>query len=130
MNIQDLLDRFEAFKKKGLKLNEQDLHDWLDLWDDINGTIIELESQYLEWDAIYDRDYWLRLIELKWLKDEKWRKLYTDTTAKALCDNEFFEKELDLIVKKETYKRLIKKAELIEPYINVVKLYIRKDFSI
>jgi hypothetical protein len=48
MNIQDLLDRFEAFKKKGLKLNEQDLHDWLDLWDDINDTIIELESQYLE----------------------------------------------------------------------------------
>jgi hypothetical protein len=89
-----------------------------------------LESQYLEWDAIYDRDYWLRLIELKWLKDKEWKKLHTDTTAKALCDNEFFEKELDLIVKKETYKRLIKKAELIEPYINVVKLYIRKDFSI
>lgn len=130
MNIQDLLDRFEAFKKKGLKLNEQDLHDWLDLWDEINDVIIELESQYLEWDALYDRDYWLRLIELKGITDDEWKKLYTDTMAKAKCDNEFFEKELDLIVKKETYKRLQKKAELIEPYINVVKLYIRKDFSI
>ncbi|MBO7444206.1 MAG: hypothetical protein J6T69_05250 [Methanobrevibacter sp.] len=100
------------------------------MWDDINDAVIELESKFLEGDATYDRDYGLRLIELKEIKDSEGKKRYTDATAKAMCDNEFFDRYLDLIVIKETYKRLMKKAELIEPYTNVVKLHIRKDFSI
>ena len=130
MNIQNLIDRFEAFKLKWLKLNEQDIHDWISLRDEMNDTIIELESKYLEWDAVYDKDYWLRLVELKEEKDKEWKKKYTDATAKAICDKEFLDKKIELIVIKETYKRLLKKSELIEPYTNVVKLYLRKDFSI
>lgn len=129
MDIQNLLDRFEAFKLKWLQLNEQDIHDWLSLKDDINDTVIELESKFLEWDALYDRDYWLRLVELKEKKDLEWKKRYTDATAKAICDNEFFDRKIDLIVMKETYKKLMKKSELIEPYTNAVKFYLRRDFS-
>lgn len=129
-NIQDLLNRFEAFKQKGLKAGEQDIFEWLNLCDDINDTIIELESKYLEGDAEYERDYGLRLIELKEQRDAEGKKRYTDATAKAMCDNEFFDKNLELIVIKETYKRLLKKADLIVPYTNAVKLYLKKDFSI
>lgn len=129
MDIQNLLDRFEAFKLKWLQLNEQDIHDWLSLKDDINDTVIELESKFLEWDALYDRDYWLRLVELKEKKDLEWKKRYTDATAKAICDNEFFDRKIDLIVMKETYKKLMKKSELIEPYTNAVKFYLKRDFS-
>lgn len=129
MDVQNLLDRFEAFKLKWLQLNEQDIHDWLSLKDDINDAVIELESKFLEWDALYDRDYWLRLVELKEKKDLEGKKRYTDATAKAICDNEFFDRKIDLIVMKETYKKLMKKSELIEPYTNAVKFYLRRDFS-
>lgn len=129
-NIQDLLNRFEEFKKRWLKLNEQDIHDWLSLNDDINDAVIELESKFLEEDTILDRDIALRLIELK---EEKWddgKKLYTDSIAKAKIDIEFFDRRMKLVVLKETYKRLTKKADLVEPYTNAVKLYLRRDFSI
>ena len=129
-NIQDLLNRFEEFKKKWLKLNEQDIHDWLSLNDDINDAVIELESKFLEEDNLLDRDIALRLIELKEEKWDDWKKLYTDATAKAICDNEFFDRKIDLIVMKETYKKLMKKSELIEPYTNAVKFYLKRDFSI
>ncbi|MBO7694887.1 MAG: hypothetical protein J6T10_19905 [Methanobrevibacter sp.] len=48
-----------------MKLNEQDIHDWLSLNDDINDAVIELESKFLEEDNLLDRDIALRLIELK-----------------------------------------------------------------
>jgi hypothetical protein len=48
-----------------LKLNEQDIYDWLSLNDDINDAVIELESKFLEEDNLLDRDIALRLIELK-----------------------------------------------------------------
>ena len=130
MNIQDLLDRFEAFKLKGLQLNEQDIHDWLDLRDEINDTVIELESKYLEWEAMYERDYWLRLVELKEIKLSDGKKKYTDATARGRCDDEFFDRRLEQIITKETQKRLQKKAELCEHYINAVKLYLKKNFTI
>lgn len=130
INIQDLLNRFEAFKKKWLQLNEQDIHDWLDLCDDINDTIIELESMYLEEDALMDKDKWIRLIELKEEVWSDWKKSYTDALAKAKIDIEMYDRKIQQIYKKETCKRLTKKAELIEPYTNSVKLYLRRSFSI
>ena len=130
MEIQELLDKYESFKLKGLQLNEQDMFDWLDLQDKMEDMIIELKSKYAEDELVFDRDYWLRLVELKAIKDSEWKKRYTDATAKAICDNEFFEKELDLIVKKASYENLQNKAKKIVEYINIVKLALRKDFSI
>ena len=106
--ITNLLDRYEAFKLKWLQINEQDMFDFLKLQDEIEDKVVEL----------------------KWIKDLDWKKRYTDATAKALCDNEFYEKELDLIVKKATYENLQNKAKKIVEYINIVKLSLRKDFSI
>lgn len=128
--ITNLLDRYEAFKLKWLQINEQDMFDFLKLQDEMEDKVVELRSGYAEDELLFDRDYWLRLVELKWIKDLDWKKRYTDATAKALCDNEFYEKELDLIVKKATYENLQNKAKKIVEYINIVKLSLRKDFSI
>ena len=128
--ITNLLDRYEAFKLKWLQINEEDMFNFLKLQDEMEDKVVELRSRYAEDELLFDRDYWLRLVELKWIKDLDWKKRYTDATAKALCDNEFYEKELDLIVKKATYENLQNKAKKIVEYINIVKLSLRKDFSI
>lgn len=128
--ITALLDKYEAFKLKGLQLNEQDMFDWLDLQDKMEDKVVELRSKYAEDELVFDRDYGLRLVELKGIKDGEGKKRYTDATAKAICDNEFFEKELDLVVKKATYENLQNKARKIVEYINIVKIALRKDFSI
>lgn len=128
--ITNLLERYEAFKLKWLQINEQDMFDFLKLQDEMEDKVVELRSSYAEDELLFDRDYGLRLVELKWVKDLDWKKRYTDATAKALCDNEFYEKELDLIVKKATYENLQNKAKKIVEYINIVKLSLRKDFSI
>jgi hypothetical protein len=47
-----------------------------------------------------------------------------------VCDDEFFQRELDLITKKATYEMLMNKANSIVEYINVIKLSIKKDFTI
>lgn len=128
--ITNLLDRYEAFKLKWLQINEEDMFNFLRLQDEIDDKIVELKSKYAEDELIFDRDYWMRLVEIKAIKDLDWKKRYTDSTAKAICDNEFFERELDLIVKKATYENLINKSKKIVEYINIVKIALRKDFSI
>lgn len=128
--ITNLLDRYEAFKLKWLQINEEDMFNFLKLQDEMEDKVVELRSSYANDELVFDRDYWLRLVELKGIKDAEWKKKYTDATAKAICDNEFFEKELDLIVKKATYENLQNKAKKIVEYINIVKLALRKDFTI
>jgi len=130
MKIQELLDRYESFKKKWLQLNDQDMFDRLTLQDDMEDKVIELKSKYLEEKLIYDRDRWLEMIRLKEIKDLDWKKKYTDTTAKAECDKLFFDKELELITMKASYEMLSNKASQVVEYVNVVKLSLRKDFSI
>lgn len=128
--ITNLLDRYEAFKLKWLQINEEDMFNFLKLQDEMEDKVVELRSSYANDELVFDRDYGLRLVELKGIKDAEWKKKYTDATAKAICDNEFFEKELDLIVKKATYENLQNKAKKIVEYINIVKLALRKDFTI
>lgn len=130
MSIQEILEKYESFKKKWLKLNEQDMFERLELQDVLQDKIIEIKSKYLEDKVIFDRDYWLRLIELKDEKDEKWKKIYTDVIAKSKADVEFFDREVALITAKATYEMLINKANNIVEYINIVKLAVKKDFSI
>lgn len=125
-----MLEKYEAFKNKGLALNEQDMLDWLQLQDEMEDKIIELKSKYLEEKIIFDRDTGLKLIEFKELKGEDWKKIYTEATAKAKIDDEFMEKEIELISIKATYENLMNKASKIIEYVNIVKLALKKDFSI
>ena len=122
MTIQEILEKYECFKKKWLKLNEQDLFDRLELQDIIKDKVIEFKSEYLEEKLVFDRDYWLKMIELKEMKGDDGKKKYTDATAKAVCDDEFFQREIELISKKTTYEMLLNKANSVIEYVNVVKL--------
>ena len=128
--ITKLLERYEAFKLKWLQINEQDMFDFLKLQDEIDDKIIELKSKYMEEDLTFKRDYGIKLNEIKSQKDFEGKKMFTDTMAKWICDAELFERELDLIVIKCTYENLANKSKKIVEYINVVKLALRKDFSI
>lgn len=128
--ITNLLNRYEAFKLKWLQLDENDMLEFLRLQDEMEDKVIELKSKYTENELEFDRDYGLRLIELKTRKDSDGKKIYTDATAKAMCDDEFYDRELKLTVIKATYENLQNKAKKIIEYINVVKIYLRKDFSI
>lgn len=130
MTIQEIIDKYESFKLKWLKMNEQDMFHRLELQDVIQDKVIEVKSKYLEDKLVFDRDYWLRLIELKDQKDKDWKKIFTDTTAKAFVDNEFFDRELALITAKATYENLMNKANNVVEYINVIKLSMKKDFTI
>jgi hypothetical protein len=56
MEINEMLEKYEAFKNKGLALNEQDMLDWLHLQDEMEDKIIELKSKYLEEKISFDRD--------------------------------------------------------------------------
>ena len=130
MNVQEIIDKYESFKLKWFQMTEQDLFDRLQLQDTIQDKVIEMKSEYLEKKLEFDRDYWLRLVELKELKDEFWKKRYTDTTAKAIADKEFFDKEIGLITQKAVYENLMNKANNIVEYINIIKIAIKKDFTI
>ena len=130
MNIKEIIDKYEEFKKKWLQLNEQDLFERLELQDVIQDKVIEIKSKYLEEKLEFNRDYWLRLIELKSITDVQWKKTYTDTTAKAVADKEFYERELALITAKATYENLTNKANNVIEYVNVIKLAMKKDFTI
>jgi len=128
--ISNLLERYEAFKLKWLQINEQDMFDFLKLQDEIDDKVIELKSKYLEEDLTFKRDYGIKLNEIKSKKDFEGKKMFTDTMAKWICDAEFFDRELDLIVIKCTFENLANKSKKVVEYINVVKLALRKDFSI
>lgn len=128
--VESLIKRHEALKMKWLQLNEQDIHDWLDVCDEMNDLIIELESMYLEEDEALDKDRNLRFLELKEQTTEDWKKINTDAIAKAKADIELFDRRIDQIYIKETIERLKKKSKVIEHYQNIWKFYMRKDFSI
>ena len=130
MNVQEIIDKYESFKLKWFQMTENDLFERLKLQDVIQDKVIEMKSEYLEKKLEFDRDYWLRLVELKEVKDEFWKKRYTDTTAKAICDKEFCDKEIGLITQKAVYENLMNKANNIVEYINIIKIAIKKDFTI
>ena len=130
MNIQEIKDKYESFKLKWFKMTENDLFERLKLQDIIQDKIIELKSEYLESKLEFDRDYWMRIVELKDMKDKDWKKMFTDTTAKAKADEQFYEKECALIQLKLEYENLMNKANNIIEYINIIKLSIKKDFTI
>ena len=90
-----------------------------------------MRSEYLETKLVNDRDKWLKMIELKTEVDELGKKIYTDTTASAVINQEFFQKDLDLIVLSNTANLLKSKSDSVVEYINLVKkkLDLDKDFG-
>lgn len=127
-NLQKLLDRHEVFKLKGLQLSNEDLFNRVALQDDMITEASNLKTKYLEDKQELEKDKSLRTIELKQEKDEDWKKL-TEKRIEAVIKQEFSQRDLDQAVAINVYNLLLKKAELITEYINVVKLNNKASFS-
>lgn len=128
--IQSLIDRHEILKLKGLQLGEQDLFDRVALREEIADCITELRSQYQEQKQQNEVEKGKRMIELKAELDDNSKKKYTESTAEAVIRQEFMQKDMALSVLKTQTELLQNKTWVINEYINIVKMHIKKDFSL
>ena len=69
------------------------------------------------------------MIELKSELDDNNKKKYTESTAEAVIRQEFFQQDLDLSVLKTKIELLQNRTAVINEYINIVKMHLKKDFS-
>lgn len=127
--IDSLLQRHEVLKLKWLQLGEQDLFDRVALWEEMADNITELRSQYQEQKQQNEVEKGKRMIELKAELDENWKKKYTESTAEAVIRQEFYQQDLDLSVLKTKIELLQNRTTVISEYVNIVKMHIKKDFS-
>ena len=127
--IDALLQRHEILKLKWLQLWEQDLFNWVMLWEEMADCITELRSTYQEQKQANDTKKGQRMIELKLELDERGKKKYTESTAEAVIRQEFFQQDLDLSALKIKTELLQNKTGVINEYINIVKMHLKKDFS-
>lgn len=127
--IDALLERHEILKLKWLQLWEQDLFNWVMLWEEMSDCITELRSSYQEQKQSNDKEKGQRMIELKLELDEQGKKKYTESTAEAVIRQEFFQQDLDLSVLKTKIELLQNRTAVINEYINIVKMHLKKDFS-
>ena len=127
--IDSLLQRHEVLKLKGLQLGEQDLFDRISLREEMADCITELKSQYQEQKQANEVEKGKRMIELKAELDENWKKKYTESTAEAVIRQEFYQQDLDLSVLKTKIELLQNRTTVIGEYVNIVKMHLKKDFS-
>lgn len=127
--IDALLERHEILKLKWLQLWEQDLFNWVMLWEEMADCITELRSTCQEQKQSNDTKKGQRMIELKLELDEQGKKKYTESTAEAVIRQEFFQQDLDLSALKIKTELLQNKTGVINEYINIVKMHLKKDFS-
>lgn len=117
-NIEKLkqsLDKHEALKAKGLRLSNQDIHDWLWVYDTMIDLSVEFESEREENKAQLDNIMDSKHILLK--EQEGW----SDTVIKAKVKDIYKHDVMKLWILKK-YKTLSKlKLSSIEHYINFAK---------
>lgn len=120
-----LIEKHEAFKSKGLGLNVQDLFDWTSLWEDMWSMVVLYKSTYMENKNQLEIEKWTRKIELKFEVDDNGKKLYTESTADAVINEEFQQRDAEQLMLKTCYEWLLNKMENIEKYINIVKMHMK-----
>lgn len=120
-----LIEKHEAFKSKGLELSIKDLFDWTSLWEDMWNMIVLYKSTYMENKNSLEIEKGARRIELKFEVDENGKKLYTESTADAVINEEFQKKDAEQLMLKTCYEWLLNKMENIEKYINLVKMHMK-----
>lgn len=133
-NIEKLFKKHEDLKLKWLRLTEDDLFNWVILWESILDENTNCKSKYQEEKQQNDVEEWLRFIELQNEKieivDKKGevtqKNRYTIDSAKAVLWQLFFEQRHNLQASKLIAELLQNKATVIWEYINIVKLTMRK----
>ena len=127
--VDELISKHEKFKAKWLKLTDQDMFDRVALWENMKDKITELKSTYYEEKQQNDVKKGARMVELKAMLNEQWKKVHTDSTADALIKQEFQQRDNEISIHKLQAELLQNKADCVLEYINIVKIHIKKDFS-
>lgn len=126
--IDNLLDTHEKFKLKWLQdLTIEDLFEWVKLKEDMVTKLTEMSSYYMETKLELDKKKWEKMIFLKWELDENGKKRYTDTTAQAIINDEFYQDDINQLTLKATIDLLKGKVQNIIEYVNLVKYYMKLD---
>ena len=128
--VDEMIAKHESFKAKWLMLNDEDMFNRVALWEAMKDKITELKSLYYEEKQENDKQKWIRLIELKSMLNEQWKKVHTDSTADATIKQEFQQRDNEISVHKLQAELLQNKADAVLEYINIVKIHIKKDYSI
>ena len=128
--INQMIQKHEWYKKKWFQLTDSDLFDWLALSEDMECKAIELMSLYEEEKSENDVLKWERMIELKSQLDWNGKKKHTDSTADAHIRKEFQQRDNEISISKLQAKELYAKSSKVEQYINIVKIHMKKDYSI
>ena len=127
-NIDNLLDNHEKFKLKWLQdLTIEDLFEWVKLKEDMVTKLTEMSSYYMETKLELDKKKWEKMIFLKWELDENGKKRYTDTTAQAIINDEFYQDDINQLTLKASIDLLKGKVQNIIEYVNLVKYYMKLD---
>ena len=126
MNLQDLLDRHNIFKAKWLQLNEQDLFDWIVLLEEFLDARVEYRSTYSEDKQQLEVEKGMKRIALKSQLDAKGKKIHTEWTADAIINELFYDKDKLLAATKLSADLVDNKCQVIEQYVNIVKMKIKK----
>lgn len=127
--IEQMVEEHEKYKLKWYKLNDEDIRNRTALQERMLDKSLELKSLYMEEKNQCDTDKGIRLLELKAILDENGKKKYTDSTADGVIKQEFKQRETDISIHKLQGELLFQKARAIERYVNLIKLYMKKDFT-
>ena len=128
--VDEMIERHERFKLKWLQLTDEDMFNRVALWEEMKDKITELKSLYYEEKQENDKQKWIRLIELKSMLNEQWKKVHTDSTADATIKQEFQQRDNEISIHKLQAELLQNKADAVLEYINIIKIHIKKDYSI
>lgn len=127
--IDEMIKKHEDFKKKWLQLTDQDLFDWVALWESMNDTITEIKSKYYEEKQENDVQKWMRIVELKAMLNDQWKKVHTESTADAVIKQEFQIRDNEIAIFKLQSELLQNKAQTVQEYINIVKIHMKKTLQ-
>lgn len=125
--LQKLLDYHELMKAKWILLTEDDMFNRVKCWEAMKDLQAELRSEIYEQKIRLDNKKWQRMIELKLVVNEAWKKTYTDTTAEAQVRQEMEQDLIDFNIIKLKSDLLQSKIDTVVEYINIAKLKLKKD---
>ena len=126
-NIQPLIEQHEKFKLKFEDLTVKDLFEWVRLKEAMLDMVTEMTSVLAESKLLLDNEKGSKMIDLKWQLNTEWKKIHTESTAQAVINELFLEKDKEMIEMKKNLSLLKQKADNIIEYVNLSKKYLDLD---
>lgn len=128
--IQPLIDQHEKYILKFEDLTIKDLFEWVRLKEAMLDMVTEMTAELSEFKLLLDNEKGNKMITLKWELTVEWKKKHTESTAQAVINEMFLEKDKEIIQMKKNISLLKQKADNIIEYVNLVKKYLELDKDI